>query len=174
MESNLKNQTQLFTFTVLNLLKVMETCKEVDAQLHSQLQESSKYLNMALNVYLSATSSYRLLPPSLFIKQEDNAMEIAEMKLTRFSSLKKGKPRRQITRCFADGTKVKHSLNGDDWIGIFDAHKNVIIFQEKEFSTLYGFVKEHYFSCQRSYTQVNAWKVCKYEHNGEWLNTANL
>lgn len=166
MESNLKTQTQLFTFTLLNLMKVIDTQKEeLNPIILSKLQESCKYLSLSLETYLSATSS--LQPVETLV--ESNAQECEPLK----EITKRGR-HRQMVDYFSHHTQIKHSLEGDEWIGEYNAYKDVIVFREKEFSTLYGFVKEHYFYCQRPYIQVNAWKVCKYKKNGVWVNTSNL
>tara|TARA_Y100000590_G_C15574034_1_gene959719 strand:- start:237 stop:1151 length:915 start_codon:yes stop_codon:yes gene_type:complete len=86
---------------------------------------------------------------------------------------------RNLDRCIKDGQKIRHSINDDIWVGIYDTSKKCIIcngiLYKGRRSPLNDFATAHYKEkkpCRTS--QCNAWNECEYEINGEWKSMFNL
>lgn len=179
MDSDLKNQTQLLTLAILNFMKICENNKENEG-VYNLLKQSNIQLTLSLETYLSATA---LLKSSDFNTEYENIKnnELSENESSSDDSssddsdddkMKKSK-KRIMSNYFNDNQQIKHVLDGDEWIGIFNKKKEKIMYRGKEY-TLNSFVKEHYEICRGKYTPVNAWKACKYEKGNKWLSTSNL
>jgi len=58
---------------------------------------------------------------------------------------------RDMTKCFANGQRIRHAIGNKIWIGIYDSSQNGIICNKDEFfKSLSGFVETHY-SIYRTY-----------------------
>jgi len=79
---------------------------------------------------------------------------------------------RDTSKCFMNGQKIRHTIGNDKvWIGIYDATRDKIIYEGKEYS-LNKFASTHYLveRPDRS-SEVNAWRECECDMNGNWLST---
>jgi len=82
---------------------------------------------------------------------------------------------RDMRKCFKHGQRIRHTIGSTNtWTGIYDSSKNGILYYGK-FLTLHAFAMSHYKSERPDRTSnVNAWKECECEVNGEWVSTFNL
>lgn len=82
---------------------------------------------------------------------------------------------RDMAKCFTNGQRIRHTIGIDNIrIGIYNSFNNAIIYDEK-FMTLNKFAVSHYESERPDrVSNVNAWKECECEVNGDWISTYSL
>jgi hypothetical protein len=82
---------------------------------------------------------------------------------------------RDMTKCFTNGQRIRHKIGIDNIrIGIYNSLNNAIIY-DKKIMTLNKFAVSHYESKRPDrVSNVNAWKECECEVNGDWISTYSL
>lgn len=81
---------------------------------------------------------------------------------------------RDMSKCFSDGQKIRHHLNGNGtWVGIYNKALNLVEFEDN-FYTLNQFVKAHYKKERPHRIAANAWQECEYEVDGQWISTYQI
>ena len=84
---------------------------------------------------------------------------------------------RDMTKCFADGQRIRHKLNMNNiWIGTYDSSKKGTMYEGTLYKTLSAFAVAHQKANpgSRRTNTANGWKECEYEVNGEWKSTYSL
>jgi hypothetical protein len=82
-------------------------------------------------------------------------------------------PRRDMSRVFTDGQRIRHTIGEHTILGRYDATENGIIYDGITYS-LSGFAVNHYRGQNTGRTTANGWMECEAEVDGEWVSTINL
>jgi len=181
MESNLKKQTQLLTLSILNVMKLSQHYRNDIPESAMHFQECQRHLGLAMEQFLAATSPLR--PPSSEDSPPSNEMEMSdnnhhpvseELSMESGEEMTGRRRYRSMGETFTHEMRIKHQVDGDEWIATYDHYKDVLFFREKSYPTLYSFVKDHYYAVRGRYVQTNAWRACKYEKEGKWLSVSYL
>jgi len=110
-------------------------------------------------------------------EKEEDEEEEEDNSSASSSSIKSvgGKGCRDMTKCFTHGQRIRHKIGINKiWIGTYDSSKNGIVHDEK-ILTLNRFAVSHFQSERPDrVSNVNAWKECECEVNGEWISTYSL
>ena len=81
---------------------------------------------------------------------------------------------------FTDGMKIRHKIGMTNiWIGIYDKLTNTIRYKNEIFTSLSQFKCAHYINHNpdlkgKKDTYGNAWVLCEYEKDNEWISTFEL
>jgi hypothetical protein len=82
---------------------------------------------------------------------------------------------RDMSKCFTDKQKIRHTTGDNTWIGYYNYEKDVIIYDDKSFTSMSAFAQEHYRKVRPDRThKANGWKECEYEIDGEWISTYEI
>jgi len=77
-----------------------------------------------------------------------------------------------MSKCFIDKQYIRHKMNGNTMMGIYNKDKNKIIYNNKYYS-LNQFALTH-LNERSKRENVNAWSECECLINNEWVSTFNL
>jgi hypothetical protein len=92
---------------------------------------------------------------------------------------------RQMDDCFVDGQLIRHMLDlklvsgvyeNSVWVGVYNASRGGIVYNDKLYKSMSGFATAHYAADRPDRTSaVNGWKECEYQIvGGEWRSTFNI
>jgi hypothetical protein len=81
--------------------------------------------------------------------------------------------RRDMSRVFTDGQRIRHTIGDHTILGRYDASENGIIHDGITYS-MSGFALAHHRSQNTGRPTANGWAECECEQNGEWVTTLNL
>lgn len=92
---------------------------------------------------------------------------------------------RQMDDCFVDGQIIRHMLDlklvsgvyeNSVWVGVYNASRGGIVYNDKLYKSMSGFATAHYADVRPDRTSaVNGWKECEYQIvGGEWRSTFNI
>lgn len=120
----------------------------------------------------SKSNSPNSASPTLSSSSETDSSTDSNFKPKR--TIKKVPWCRDMSKCFNDGQKIRHHLNGNGtWVGVYNKVLNLIEF-EGDFYTLNKFVKAHYKKERPHRIAANAWQECEYEVDGQWTSTYKI
>jgi hypothetical protein len=80
---------------------------------------------------------------------------------------------RDMTKCFIDKQRIRHTIGTKTWIGIYDYSKHAIIHDEILYSSLTKFATAHAlkdYNPTRT-SERDGWKHCECEIEGKWVST---
>jgi hypothetical protein len=102
---------------------------------------------------------------------EDQDDEDNNKKINAFSSSS-----RDLRQYFTEGQRIRHTIGiSETWIGVFNASKNVIIHEDKEYKSLSGFVNSHHRNNGTyKHNGVSGWRCSECEMDNEWISTKTL
>ncbi len=81
---------------------------------------------------------------------------------------------RDMTKCFTNGQLIRHTIQGNTWVGTYNLANNGIVYDNKTL-TLNQFAKSHYKTVKPDrVSNVNAWRECECKVNGLWISTYML
>jgi len=72
------------------------------------------------------------------------------------------------------GTRVRHTLNENIWIGIYNSTTNRVVMGETTFTSLSDFAVQHHRLTNPTRQAANGWSECEAEVNGEWVGANAL
>ena len=83
---------------------------------------------------------------------------------------------RDLRQYFTEGQRIRHTIGiSETWIGVFNASKNVIIHEDKEYKSLSGFVNSHHRNNGTyKHNGVSGWRCSECEMDNEWISTKTL
>ena len=164
--------------------------KQKETTLHSLLSQYTEQINPKREFFRVSSEEvnafFDLIDGDLWVKkdyeEEDEEEEDEEDEENNISTISNYSPVvkcRDARKCFTNGQRIRHIIGiNKTWIGIYDSSKNGIMCNGKMYqgrSPLNQFAKSHYETERNDrVSNVNAWKVCHCEVNGEWISTYNL
>jgi hypothetical protein len=72
------------------------------------------------------------------------------------------------------GTRVRHVVNQDTWIGVYTSATNRVTMGETTFTSLSDFAVQHHRVTNPTRQAANGWSECEAEVNGEWVGANAL
>lgn len=82
---------------------------------------------------------------------------------------------RNMSKCFRDGQRIRHVIDTNIWIGVYNSSTDKIICDEKFYKSLSGFAATHYSIARTDRCEsANGWKECECEVDGRWISTFSL
>ena len=83
---------------------------------------------------------------------------------------------RDMTKCFTNGQRIKHTIANKTWIGTYDSSNNEIIHEQNAYDSLSKFATAHVrkdHNPDRA-TERDGWKHCECEIDEKWVSTYSL
>ena len=113
---------------------------------------------------------FSLFDAEIYVIKNEEEGEIEEIK----ESKDKNKKRKKKKKYFKDGQNIRHTIDGNSWIGEYDYDKNCIQYNGKHYKNPTNFAQDHYKQEKPGKTNVNGWKECDCEIDGKWVNIYTL
>lgn len=134
--------------------------------LHTLLEEYTDRINSRREFFRVSPEKVRI-----FVDLMDGEMWVETQEEVRPIVVKRG---RDMAKCFTSGQRIRHTISDSTRIGIYDSSKDGIVYDGTLLS-IYKFASNHYAAERPDRTsEVNGWKECEYEVDGNWVSTFTL
>jgi len=158
----------------IEFAKKVENPKQKEILIHGILTYYHERVN-------SNREFFRVSPEQVkkFFELIDGEWWVENPKEENQSIISKSQPCRDMNKCFKDGQRIRHTIDGKKtWTGTYYSSKNEINHEGKIYqglSPLNQFAKSHYKIERPDRTpECNAWKECECEEKGIWKTTYDL
>jgi len=176
-EANASDTWRPPTPYIIELAKKVYNASQKEKTLHILLEKYTDRINPRREFFRVTLEEVRkffdLMDGEMWVESSKEE-EITSLNIAPYVKVRSEKGCRDMSKCFTDGQRIRHSIGKKSWIGTYNSSKKGIMCDEKFYTSLSNFALMHNRVYNPTRMSTDGWSHCECEVDGKWISTYSL